>query len=194
MALPKCLDEPPIILQQKMCLNAVSKNLKGNFKPTAREKQSCARPECKTLKTVHALRMKTQSNPPCDSPLSKSLEGEFVVERLVTAYEVDGNNRGFHAGDFVWKSMAATIAGRISGMTNVGTHRAPVFQPACQKCDTRGVMEGRLCGQVVETQNPELKDCHIVGSYRIKFDPSVGGGAGQTVSAVIEAELICRCD
>ena len=191
MALPNCLDDPATILKQKMCLNAVSKNLRGNLVPKDKERQPCEKPECLTLKTVHKLQGKTQSTT-CDSKLSKKIQGVFTVERLVTAYETNGNGRGFHAGDFEWTAGGTVIAGRISGMTNVGTHREPVFK-ACQKCDTAGVMEGRLCGQVMKTVVTELKGCQIVGVYRIKFDPSVEGGLGQQISAVIEAVLICPC-
>jgi hypothetical protein len=189
-----CLDEPGLILSQKMCLNAVSKNFRGGLTQTVRQLQACAQPPCRTLKTVHAVKVEVQSNPPCDSPLGRRLDGVLRVDRLVTAYNTDGDHRGFHAGDFIWLGTAGTQAvGRMSGMTNVGTHRAPVFQPACQRCDTTGVMEGRICGEITQTQIPELRGCQIVGTYRIKFDSSAGGGANQTITGVIEAVVICSC-
>lgn len=61
------------------------------------------------------------------------------------------------------------MVGRISGMTNVGTHREPAFFPACQRCDDTLVMEGRLCGSVVSSQDPRLKNSQVFGVYRIRL-------------------------
>src|SRR4051795_13609562 len=90
-------------------------------------------------------------------------------------------------------SLAASIqvTGRISAVTNVGTHRAPAF-PECQKCDDRGVMEGRLCGQIASTSNPALNGCQIVAAYRIKFDSGSAGGTGG-VRGTLEGVVICSC-
>ena len=191
MATVECFDDPPTILKQRICLNPVSKNTKGTLKLTSRDEQKCEKPECRTLKTVHLLKLGTASHAPCDSKIGKILTGTILVERLVTAFNEDGHHRGFHAGDFTWTGTKVQIAGRMSGMTNVGTHRLPVFAN-CQRCDTRGVMEGRICGRVVKTEISELKECQLFGSYRIKFDPSPGGGSG-AVTGVIEAVLICPC-
>ena len=191
MATAKCLDDPPVILKQKMCLNPVSKNMKGVLKLSGNEEQKCEKPECRTLKTVHVLKMETSSHKPCESKPGALLNGTIVVERLVTAFDQDGNHRGFHAGDFEWSGSGFRASGRLSGMTNVGTHRKPVFTD-CQPCDARGVMEGRICGQVTEAKIPELNGCQIFGSYRIKYDSSTTGGSG-AVQGVIEAVLICSC-
>jgi hypothetical protein len=102
----------------------------------------------------------------------------LFVGRLVTAFEIDGEHRGFHAGDFEWTVTAGLkVAGRMSGVTNVGTHREPPLKP-CQKCDERGVMEGRLSGQVTTSQDPALNGCQVIAAYRIRFDPSRKGGNG----------------
>jgi hypothetical protein len=54
----------------------------------------------------------------------------LFVGRLVTAFEIDGEHRGFHAGDFEWTVTAGLkVAGRMSGVTNVGTHREPPLKP-----------------------------------------------------------------
>jgi hypothetical protein len=188
-----CLDEPGLILSQKMCLSVVSKNLKGSLTQTVQQPQACNQPPCKTLKTVHAVKVEVIPNTPCDSQISSRLNGVLRVDRLVTAYQANGNRRGFHAGDFLWLGAGVQVTGRMSGTTNVGTHRAPVFTPACQRCDTTGVMEGRICGEITQSQVPELKGCQIVGSYRIKFDPSAGGGSNQTITGVIEGVVICSC-
>ena len=192
MATPTCLDDPATIFKQKMCVNSVSKNFKATIKLVDKDEQKCAKPGCVTLKTIHALKMGVVSNNPCDSKLGKVLTGTILVERLASAFDNDGTRRGFHAGDFVWKTASFVAQGRLSGVTNAGTHRAPVFQ-ACQPCDARGFMEGRICGQIVETNKPELKGCNIIGTYRMRFDPTQTGpqGGGQ---GTIEAVLVCPCE
>jgi hypothetical protein len=187
----QCFDDPPAILEKAFCLNALSKNLKGELGLTSSKAQKCQKPECKTLRTVHAVKLKVVGNPPCDSALAKFFDGTLAVDRLVTAFEQDGMHRGFHAGDFVWSGAAGTkIAGRMSGVTNVGTQRLPLKE--CQKCDDRGIMEGRLCGQVMTARDPAVKGCQVVAAYRIKFDPSLKGGSG-AAQGVIEGVIICPC-
>jgi hypothetical protein len=186
-----CFDNPTDILKKKVCVNPLSKNLKGTLTPPERKEESCAAPPCKTLKTIHRLKVEARVNRPCDTRLAGAFSGTIVVERLITAFDQDGMHRGVHAGDFEWFGSSLRLTGRISGLTNEGTHRLPVFTD-CQPCDARGVMEGRLCGQVVESQDPALKRCQVVAAYRIKFDPSVGGGSG-AVTGVLEGVIICAC-
>jgi len=62
-----------------------------------------------------------------------------------------------------------------------------------EKCSDLGIMEGRLCGQVVEPgHNPALRACQVVAAYRIKFDPGLDGGQGAIVGT-LEAVLVCPC-
>jgi len=187
----KCPDDPAAILKQRFCLSGLSKNLRGRLKLAEKDEQRCEEPACRTLKTVHVLKVDVRANRPCDSRLGQALSGTLVVERLVSAFDTDGMHRGFHAGDFLWTGSGVKVAGRMSGMTNVGTHREPAFR-ACQRCDERGVMEGRLCGEVVSTENRALRGCQVVGAYRIRFDPGVGGGEGE-VAGTFEGDLICPC-
>ena len=188
----QCPDEPRIILQQPMCLDALSKNLEGRLRLASARRQQCKSPECVTLKTLHELTLKATRHRPCDSGLARAFDGVIKVARLVTAFDEDGMHRGFHAGDFTWTGAAGLrVVGRLSGVTNVGTHRAPAFQP-CQRCDDRGVMEGRLCGQVVATRDPALRRCQVIAAYRIRFDPSVRGGSG-AVRGTLEGVIVCPC-
>lgn len=191
MAAPRCLDDPATIFKQRMCVNAVSKNFKATIKLVDKDEQKCEKPECRTLKTIHVLKITVVSNNPCDSKLGKTLTGSIVVERLASAFDQDGAHRGFHAGDFVWKTATFAAEGRISGVTNAGTHRKPIFND-CQPCDARGFMEGRICGEIVETSKPELKGCQIIGTYRMRFIPTATGpnAGGQ---GTIEAVLVCPC-
>lgn len=188
---PKCPDDPPALLSQPICLSALSKDLRGSLKLNVSDPHKCAHPECETLKTGHGLAVKVLAHPPCDSEIGGVLNGTITVDRLITAFEKDGLQRGLHAGDFVWLGSGALVHGRMSGMTNVGTHREPAFEK-CQTCDTRGVLEGRLCGEIVQAKNPALKGCQVLGVYRIRFKPSKKGGTG-SVLGTFEGTIVCPC-
>lgn len=172
-------------------MNPLSKNLKGSLKAVERKEDSCATPSCKTLKAIHQLKVEARANSSCDSQAAQRFKGTIVVERLVTAFDQDGMHRGIHAGDFEWLGSDIKVTGRISGLTNQGTHRQPAFED-CQPCDARGVMEGRLCGQVVESRDPALAGCNVVAAYRISFDPSSSGGSGAIIG-VLEGVVVCKC-
>jgi hypothetical protein len=188
----ECPDNPAQIASQKMCLTPLSKNLRGLLRPASNKPQQCETPPCKTLKTVHGLTLSVVRHAPCDPPDNKVFDGDFKIIKLVSAFDQDGHHRGFHAGDFVWAGQGnLRIKGRISGVTNVGTHRQPVFQN-CQTCDTRGVMEGRLCGKI--TQGPKhLKGCQVFGAYRFKFDATQNTGGAGAIQGTFEGLVICRC-
>jgi hypothetical protein len=187
-----CLDDPGTILQKEWCLSALSKDLSGTLALAGSKSHQCHKPPCNTLKTTHQLKLKTVGHQPCDSPTAKFLDGQLAVDRLISVFDQDGLHRGFHAGDFVWQGVAGLqVNGRISGVTNVGTHRLPALTD-CQKCDARGVMEGRLCGQIASTSHPELNGCQVIADYRIKFDPGTTGGQG-AVLATLEGVIICSC-
>ncbi len=188
MATFQCFDDPAAIFEKEFCVSAVSKNLKGELGLSDSKEHKCRTPECKTLRTVHGLRVEVVHTV-CDSPAARPLDGILNV-KLVTAFDTDGNHRGFHAGDFTWTGSAGLkVTGRMSGVTNEGSHRLPIKD--CQKCSDRGIMEGRLCGQVVEGDSG-LKGCQVIAAYRIKFDSGASGGTGGVVGT-IEGVTVCSC-
>jgi hypothetical protein len=188
----QCLDDPAIILQKDWCVSALSKDLTGVLHLVDSKPHQCKVPACKTLKTVHQLKVKVATHAPCDSHTGVLLDGTIAVDKLVTVFDTDGLHRGFHSGDFTWQGVPGLqVTGRMSGVTNVGSHRAPAFA-TCQKCDDKGVMEGRLCGQIASTSNAALNGCQVVADYRIKFDPSTTGGQGD-VRGTLEGVIICSC-
>ena len=187
-----CFDEPLKLYRTTLCLSALSKNMEGRLDLRDRDVQRCGEPECKTLKTLHGLELEVGSHKPCDSKLGARLNGRLIVKEFVTAFEdADGEKRGVHAGDFVWEGPGVRVEGRMSGITNAGTHRDPVFDP-CQKCHDPGYIEGRLCGSVTASRSPDLEGCYVVGTYRFKYDPSSGGGEGGIVGT-FEGSLLCPC-
>lgn len=188
---PGCLDEPSDLLKARLCLNNVSKDVRGELVLNVSDLEKCAEPECLTLKTVHRLKVEVQRYE-CDSHLGSLLDGTLVVERLVSAFERDGLQRGVHAGDFEWSTGGGLIRGRMSGITNAGTHREPVFK-ACERCHQPGVLTGRLCGEVVDAAGGgELRECKVVAIYKIRFDPTEKGGEGD-VYGTLEGMVICPC-
>ena len=187
-----CLDDPGTILKQDWCLSALSKDLSGTLVLAGGISHQCRKPPCKTLKTTHHVKLNAVGHQPCDSSAAKLLDGQIAIDRLITVFDQDGSHRGFHVGDFVWQGVKGLqVSGRISGVTNVGTHRLPALTD-CQKCDAKGVMEGRLCGQIASTTHPELNGCQVIADYRIKFDPGTTGGQGALL-ATLEGVIICLC-
>jgi len=188
----QCFDDPPTILKQPLCVSNLSKDATGTLKPIGVRPQRCKLPPCETLKTVHALVLRVGRHSPCDAEANYQFGGRLTVERLVSAFDRDGTQRGFHSGNFTWAaSPALKVAGRMSGVTNVGTHRNPAFTD-CQTCDARGVMEGKLCGRVVSARDPTLRGAQVIAAYRIRVEPTKEGGRG-AVRAVIEGVVIRFC-
>jgi hypothetical protein len=50
---PGCLDEPPVLLTERVCVHDVSKDVRGELDLNDSELEKCVAPECRTLKTVH---------------------------------------------------------------------------------------------------------------------------------------------
>jgi hypothetical protein len=188
----RCFDSPELLLDRELCLSEVSKDLAGDLRLLESQREECANPKCRTLKTVHLLELEARSHKPCDSRPGRLLDGVFSVRDLTHAFaRGDGNRRGIHAGTFRWRGRDILVIGDISGITNAGTHREPAFK-ACQTCDAHGFMEGRFCGRVVKARARELVGCGVIGTYRLAFDPSREGGSG-AVRGTLEGALVCPC-
>lgn len=190
MAISASCPTAETLIERRFCLENLSKDARGELTQTFRDHQECEHPRCITFKTLHNLELEVRKGP-CDSALAKYFDGAFIVEKLATALIRDGEQRGCHAGEFVWKGKGVTARGEITGTTNAGTHREPVFDP-CQKCHAPGFMEGVFCGKVVDTEVSELKDCEIKGSYRFRFDHSTGF-QNTGIRGVFEGLVICPC-
>lgn len=190
MATFQCLEDPGAILEKQFCVTHVSKDLKGKLDLTNMKDHQCKEPKCKTRRVSHTLNVDVVRTK-CDSDPSKFLDGSLAV-KLSTAFDTDGMHRGFHSGDFVWTGVGGlTITGRMSGITNTGTHRRPIQD--CQKCNDVGILEGRLCGEVIKPGDSKLKGCQVMAAYRLKFDPSEKGGSGAVVGT-IDGVIVCFCN
>ena len=190
MATIVCFDDPKLILEKRFCLSNLSKDVKGEVALEVSKVQKCAKPKCVTLRTSNVFKLSLTNNT-CDSTLAKDFNGSLTVTNLVTAYQADGMHRGFHAGDFVWAGAnGLKVEGRMSGMTNEGTHRPPIKD--CQKCEEVGIMEGRLCGSVTASNNPDLKGCQVIAAYRFRFDATAKGIQGKLLGTV-EGAIISAC-
>jgi hypothetical protein len=189
MATFQCLDDPKAILEKAFCVTHVSKDVKGDLGLTSMKDQKCKDPVCQTRRVAHTLKVDVVRTR-CDSGQSKFLDGSLTA-KLSTAFDTDGMHRGFHSGDFTWSGVGGLkITGRMSGITNTGTHRRPIKD--CQKCNDTGILEGRLCGEVVQPGDSKLKGCQVMAAYRIKFDPTEKGGSGAVVGT-IDGVIVCFC-
>ena len=153
----------------------------------------CKETQCVTLRTTAILQLVLDSNAPCDEALGQELSGRFEVDDPATAYEKDGLGRGVHAGNFVWTSTKGVVVqGKMSGITNAGLVRAKPFAPGVEKCVSEGILVGRLCGQVVKTEDPKLRGASVVATYRLKAIASPTGENGQAFGT-IEGVVVVPC-
>lgn len=187
-----CLEDARELWERRVCLEPVSKNLRGELRLLDGERQECEEPRCLTLKTDHLLKLEVHSHEPCDSELGRLLDGVLVVRRLVHALaDGTGLGRGLHTGEFQWAGAGVRVAGRLSGMTNVGTHRQPPFDP-CQECRAPGYMEGRLCGRIERAEDGRLVGCQVTAAYRLLFEASEGF-QDSGVRGTLEGLVVCSC-
>lgn len=218
LRIPPCFDDPQRMASRafRVCVNAVSKDLRDGTLRRARVPGAgimrCVKPDCTTLKTVHRLLLKTIiPHEECDSPLSLALQidqstgagpqGALLVEPLVTVFEGNGLRRGIHAGNFLWRGPNfLRIRGRMSGTTNAGLYRAPVFDEV-ERCSQVHVLYGRLCGRI-ETIDAaglgHLVGSQLIGTYRIAIQADPGEGerglpGSDRVEGVLEAAILSSC-
>jgi len=192
MAYNACDGRPAELVKAVLCLDEISKNVNGDLVIVDADDHVCRKLDCKTLTVEHLLRVEISSHD-CDSKIGSLLDGRLSSRDLTTVF-VDGSGlrRGTHVGTFVWRTSVGTIQGRMSGMTNEGTHREPAFD-GCQKCGDVGVMEGRLCGRLVRASDPALIGAQVTAMYRFAFEPSEKGGEG-SLRGTIEGVVVRSCE
>jgi hypothetical protein len=190
---PCCFEDAAEIRDSLVCLSPLSKDLEGEIRPIDEsEREECRERGCVTIKTVHELRLRAVTNEQCDS-LGRVLDGELRVRELTHAFEgTPAKGRGIHAGSFRWTGTQAVATGSLSGITNANTHRQPVFEDR-EPCEAPGLMEGRLCGRIRRAEEGRLTGCELLGTYRLRFDPTGEGPRGGT-RGTLEAVVICRCE
>ena len=187
-----CLEDASGLWERHACLTSISKDARGELRLLDSERQVCDERDCVTLKTDHVLKVEVSGHQPCDTKAGSQLDGVLYVRQLVTAFaDGTGEGRGPHTGRFVWAGSGVRVHGTLSGMTNVGTHREPVFDP-CQVCHAPGYMEGRLCGTIIRATDDRLRGCKVTAVYRFRFDPSEGA-IDTGITGTIEGVFVCPC-
>ncbi len=140
-----CTGRPAEPTRAVLCLDELSKDVEGDLVVVDANPHECRELECVTLTVEHLLRVRIVSHR-CDSGLGSRFDGKLLSRDLTTVFAAgSGLRRDLHSGTFLWRTAAGDVQGRLSGMTNEGTHREPAFT-GCQECAELGVMEGRLCG------------------------------------------------
>jgi hypothetical protein len=173
--------------EEPICMQQVSKDLAGEFVVEQKEQLECAEPPCVTLKGWLTFRIDVTPHRRCDAV--PAFDGKIQGE-LVFAYINDGHGRGYHLGKFEWFGSASTLMGRMSGVTNAGTHRAPATA-ACEDCDPGGHMEGRLDAVVVEGEH---QGCRVLATYVIDFDAGTDVQDTGLRGGTLEGVSICPCE
>lgn len=186
-----CTGRPTGLTQAVLCLDELSKDLEGDLVLVDANRHECRELDCVTLTAEHLLRVRVVSHR-CDSKVGSLLDGKLVSRDLTTVFAGgSGLRRGLHTGTFVWRSAVGEVQGRMSGMTNEGTHRKPAFE-GCQECGEVGVMEGRLCGRLVRASDPTLVGAQVTAAYRFVVEPGDEGGEGG-LRGTIEGLVVRSC-
>jgi hypothetical protein len=191
MAYNACDGRPAELARAVLCLDELSKDVKGDLVIIDADVHECRELECKTLTVEQLLRVEVSSHL-CDSRLGTQFDGRITSRDLTTVFvNGSGMRRGMHTASFVWSTAAGIVQGRMSGMTNEGTHREPAYK-GCQECADWGVMEGRLCGRLVRAADPALVGAQITAAYRLAFDAGERGGEG-ALQGTIEGLVVRNC-
>jgi hypothetical protein len=188
-----CPDDPRLMLEQQMCVAPVSKVLKGRISDAEPERRECEDPRCLSLVTRQTLELGLEPFE-CDDPdVSRPLlNGVIRVVDLVHVFDRSGDGRAFHSGDFRWESGRTLIFGRLSGITNAGTHHEPVMD--CQRCNDPGFLQGQLCGSIARAEDQTLRGAQIFANYALRVDRVAGDGIPeQEVRGTIEGVLVRGC-
>jgi hypothetical protein len=188
----RCPDDPKLMLEQRLCVSPLSKDLEGEIGRPEPERRQCDDPQCLTLTTLQPLRLAVRpSRQGCDQDPA-ALQGGLEVTDLVHVFDGDANQRGFHSGDVRWASGSTLVLGRLSGITNAGTHRDPVL--ACQECKAGGFLQGRLCASIVRAEDQRLRGCQVFANYLLHAPDLAGDGIpAQRVTGTLEGVLVCGC-
>jgi hypothetical protein len=173
--------------EERMCMQVVSKDLRGQFYVKEQEMQECKSPACVTLKARLKFNAKVTPHSPCDARASRAFDGTIEGE-LLFAHIDSGEGRGYHLGRFEWAGADSALIGRMSGVTNAGTHRSPAAP--CEPCDQRGHMEGRLDAIVVDGK---YQRCRVLATYVINYDTS-DKAQDTAIIGTLEGVLICPCE
>ena len=170
-----CFDKPTEVFERPFCIHRVSKNWEGRAERRDARVQPCAEHDCRPLKTVTDLRLATVPAL-CDTPPAHALE-TLHAPAFFSAFEFIPANRarGVHAADFTWNGHGLSVVGQMVGTINANTARRPVdaVKPGCF---VAGLVEGQLCGEVVEDASGQLDRAKLVGNYRFRvtLDPETG--------------------
>ena len=103
--------------QERICIWPVSKDLRGELGVADQERQQCSKSDCLTLKGHVTLKAQVHHHAPCDSIMSRPLDGEMEGE-IVFAHIDDGEVRGYHIGKVEWRAGGSTLIGQLSDVTN----------------------------------------------------------------------------
>jgi hypothetical protein len=172
-----------------VCVSPISKNMDGGLDLVESEPEKCEKLECETLEAVHRFKFEIGGHD-CDGEIGRLLDGALYGTMSHKFTKGDGTLRGVHEGIWRLRTGALVASGRLSGVTNAGTHREPVFD-ACQKCEDPGVMEGMMIGKVLRGTS-RLVGCEIRCAYRIRYEADEKGGSGDA-RGTLEGGLVCFC-
>lgn len=193
---PVLLGRPPsFIPADPVCLQVVSRDLSGRFGSPLGEVEDCPDMDCFTRRTTQKLRFDATANEECDEGAGAVLDTTIFgrVEHLFKGQT--GGARGIHSGTVFWTLSQGhgRGTGNMRGVTNAGTHRAPVFR-ACEGCDAP-TMQGSL--EATATIGPGTSAPRVVllrAVYKIALQEPGEEGLVGNFKGTLEGVVMFFCD
>jgi hypothetical protein len=182
------------MLEQRTCVTALSKRIdRGRIGDPERERRQCDdEPRCLSLTTRQSLELDLRTFA-CEEEPEASILGVIRVLDLIHVFDGSADGRGFHSGDFRWESAGLLAFGRMSGITNAGTHHEPVME--CQECRSPGFLQGQLCGSIAWAQDTSLRGAHLFANYVLRARDIAGDGIPkqEDILGTLEGVLVRGC-
>jgi hypothetical protein len=145
---------------------AISQLARGTFGVQRRALDHAAAWGQDSLVTEYSVALEFFANTECETVMNTELGGPLTGRIIVVNIDGKATERGVHAGSFTW-GRQGNIHGILSGISNAGTHRPPLYDAV--RFDQPGQFVGRLDGTF---EHPMLGRCVLTASYVIDLaDP-----------------------
>ena len=194
---PALLRPASFLPDEPVCLQVVSRNLEGELARPSGEPERCPDVDCFTLPTSQRFAMETQTHEPCDEKAAGVLDTKISGKLFHIFAGSSGEGRAAHSASIWWSLPGGhgRGVGTMRGITNAGTHRAPVFR-GCEDCDAptmQGVLEASVTIGAATRPASAPRVVLLRAVYKLRVDPSERGLAGR-FTGTLEGVVMFDCD
>ena len=180
--------------EDKYCVEAVSKFLKGTIVREDYREDRCEKEECITSRELWRLYEAELASGDCDGPFSKDhLFGSFNAA-VDIVYRFNSKERGNHIGNCELDNAGGgwSVHGMMIGTCNAGTHQGPHLKHPCESCNEPDHWEGHLDLQVEARKGKDAVRM-VFAEYTFDLDYHDGDRTRATLLGTIEGCIITDC-